>query len=74
MAHWIKDLLKEAGVNTDMFKAHSVRGVSTSAVLKKGVHLNDIFNMADWSKESTFKRFYCWAAQEDTFASKVLSN
>ena len=74
MAHWIKDLLKEAGVNTDVFKAHSVRGASTSAALKKGVHLNDILNTADWSKESTFKRFYCRTAQENTFASKVLSN
>ena len=74
MAHWIKGLLKEARVNTNVFKAHSARGASTSAVLKKGVHLIDILNMADWSKELNFKRFYCRAAQEDTFASKVLSN
>ena len=73
MAHWIKDLLKEAGVDTEVFKAHSVRGASTSAALKKGVHLSDILDMADWSRESTFKRFYCRSSQEDTFASRVLS-
>jgi len=27
LAHWIKDLLKEAGVDTEVFKAHSVRGL-----------------------------------------------
>jgi len=41
MVHWIKDLLlKEARVDTEVFKAHSVRGASTLAALKKGVHLS----------------------------------
>lgn len=73
MAHWIKDLLKEAGVDTEVFKVHSVRGASTSAALKKGVHLSDILNTADWSKESTFKKFYYRSNQEDSFSSRVLS-
>ena len=33
IAHWIKDLLAEAGVDTKVFKAHSVRGASTSAAV-----------------------------------------
>ena len=37
IAHWIKDLLTEAGVNTAVFKAYSVRGASTSAAVAKGV-------------------------------------
>ena len=53
MAHWVKDLLKAAGVDTNVFKAHSVRGASTLAALKKGVHLKDIL----WSNESTFRGF-----------------
>ena len=36
IAHWIKDLLSDAGVNTDVFKAHSVRGASTSAAMNVG--------------------------------------
>ena len=31
IAHWIKDTLRKAGVDTNTFKAHSVRGASTSA-------------------------------------------
>ena len=53
MGHWIKDLMKEAGVNIDVFKAHFVRGGSTLAALRKGVQLSDILNAADWSREST---------------------
>jgi len=33
LAHWIKDLLKKPGVNTNVFKVHSVRGATTSAAL-----------------------------------------
>ena len=59
LAHWVKDLLKEARVDTEIFKAHSVRGASTSAALKKRLHIKDILDTANWSQESTFQKFYC---------------
>jgi len=31
IAHWIKDLLAKAGIDTGVFKAHSVRSASTTA-------------------------------------------
>jgi len=72
LAHWIKDLLKEAGVNTEVFKAHSVRGATTSAALDKGVHISDILSTADWSRESTFRSFYYRPLMdESTFAQRV---
>ena len=71
LAHWIKDLLGEAGVDKS-FGAHSVRGASTSAALNRGVPLSDILNTADWSKESTFRRFYYRAPVTSDYASKVL--
>ena len=55
IAHWIKDILEEAGVDTGTFKAHSVRGAATSAALAKGVSIEEILRTADWS---TFRRFY----------------
>ena len=58
IAHWVKDRLSEAEVDTSWFKAHSVRGAVTSAALNKGVTLGDILQVADWSSDSTFRRFY----------------
>ena len=58
IAHWVKDRLSEAGVDTSRFKAHSVRGAVTSAALNKGVTLGYILQVADWSSGSTFRRFY----------------
>jgi len=74
LAHWIKDLLKEAGVNTDVFKAHSVRGATTSAALDKGVLISDILSTADWSRESTFRNFYYRPSTANTFAQRVLGS
>jgi len=72
LAHWIKDLLKAAGIDTKVFKAHSVRGASTSAAMDKGVPLSDILSTADWSRDTTFKRFYYRPSMDDTFATNVL--
>ena len=73
IAHWIKDLLTEAGVNTAVFKAHSVRGASTSAAVAKGVSIQDVLKTADWSKEPTFRKFYYRPSENRSFASKLLS-
>ena len=73
IAHWIKDFLSEAGVDTTIFKAHSVRGASTSAALTKGVSIQDILHTADWSSDSTFRRFYYRPAKENVFAHKLLT-
>ena len=58
IAHWVKDRLSEVGVDNSRFKAHSVRGAVTSAALNKGITLGDILQVADWSSDSTFRRFY----------------
>lgn len=54
IAHWIKDTLRMAGVDTNTFKAHLVRGSSTSAAVGNGLHIADVLKTADWSRESTF--------------------
>ena len=74
LAHRIKDLLKESGVNTNVFKAHSVRGATTSAALDKGAQISVILNTANWSQESTFRRFYYCNSTKDTFAQRALHN
>ncbi len=49
-----------AGVDTTVFRAHSVRGASTSAARDRGMPMQDILATADWSREreSTFRKFY----------------
>ena len=59
-------------INTVVYSAHSTRGASTTAAVKQGVSIADILKTADWSKESTFKRFYYRPENDASFAHKVL--
>ena len=54
-----------------MFKAHSTRAASTSTVKAQAVSMADIVNMAGWSRQSTFKRFYYKSIQNDNYARAV---
>ena len=64
ISRWIKTVLSGAGIDTSIFKAHSVRGAATSAAYNKGVPVENILKLANyWSNESTFRRFYLRSAE-----------
>ena len=62
-------------MDTNTFKAHSVRGASTSAAINKGLHITDVMETADRSRESTFQQFYYRSvpSAEKNFAHMVLN-
>ena len=60
----IKITLGKSGIDTDVFKGHSTRAASTSAV-KRDVDLHTIMRTAGWSRASTFARFYNKSPIED---------
>ena len=47
LARWLRSLLKASGVNSHIFKAHSVRGAATTAAANSNVPLSEILKMAD---------------------------
>ena len=66
-------MLTKSGINTDIFKAHSVRGAAVSAAAKEGVTTNEILRAADWSSKTVFRKFYYRSETKDTFGAVVLS-
>lgn len=58
LARWIKTVLAMAGIDTEVFTAHSTRAASTSAASHAGVPISTILEAAGWSQECTFARFY----------------
>ena len=72
IARWIKTALSKAGVDTTIFKAHSVRGAATSAAAEAGVSIPEILEAADWSNRSTFERFYYRPQSKTCFGPTVL--
>ena len=73
IARWLKEVLQQAGIDVEEFKAHSCRGAATSTARQAGVAVKDIMETADWSRESTFTKFYYRTAKANPMASVVLS-
>ena len=72
LGRWLHTLLKDSGVNTSIFKAHSVHGASTTAAANYSIPLSEILRMADWSSSSTFEKFYYKPVYSSEFAHAVL--
>jgi site-specific recombinase XerD len=54
----VLEIMKEAGINTSIFKSHSVRGAAATKALEKGMPLEDVLLTGRWSSVSVFKKFY----------------
>lgn len=77
IAGWLVELMRLAGIDISEFRAHSVRGASTSKAKAKGLSCKEIMEIAKWRKESTFRRHYlrevaCDKQAQDSFQAIVL--
>ena len=72
VARWLKVVMSKAGIDIERFKAHSVRGASTSKASKLGLSTQQIIERANWSKATTFFRFYHREVATDQFQERVL--
>ncbi|XP_021365911.1 uncharacterized protein LOC110458506 [Mizuhopecten yessoensis] len=59
IANWIKLVLKKSGIDTSVYKPHSTRSASMTAAKAAHVPISTILQTAGWSKECTFRKFYC---------------
>ena len=58
ISRWLKTLILDSGIDTEVFKGHSTRSASTSKAFRCGMSTKEIMDQANWSKESTFTRFF----------------
>ena len=58
IARWVKDVMREAGLDIKKFTPHSIRAASTSAAMRNGIPIDSILATAGWTKESTFRKYY----------------
>ena len=70
LGHWLRTFMKAAGIDSQIFKAHSVRGASMTAAAF--LPFSTIVAVADWSSRSTFRTFYYKLLFNSDFAMGVL--
>ena len=66
-ARWVKEILKNSGIDTSVFKPHSTRSASTSKALASGVPIDVILKHGNWSQISTFYRYYQKEIEEQQY-------
>ena len=72
ISRWVKEVMKEAGLDVTIFTPHSVRAASTSAALRANLPIDTILSTAGWSKENTFRRYYNKPVVRPDFGTAVL--
>jgi hypothetical protein len=70
---WILIVLTNAGIDTSVYKAHSLRHAVTSKANSIGIPLSDILNKAGWTGSTMFEKFYKTPVLDnDLFSDKLL--
>ena len=58
ISRWLKRVMFEAGIDTEIYKSHSTRSASVSKAKSKFVPADFILKVAGWSSNHCFKKFY----------------
>ena len=57
--NWVKDILRDCGINLDQFSPGSVRGASSSSASAFGATLDEILEAGGWSTKHVWQKWYC---------------
>ena len=58
VAHWLKNVMKDAGIDVSIFKGHLVHLASSSKTVAQGFSVREIMDRVNWSGASPFRTFY----------------
>lgn len=58
LSRWLKTVLREAGIDTNIFKGHSTRAAASSNLFRKDEKIEAIMGRAGWKNCETFFKFY----------------
>lgn len=73
LSRWLKSSLKEAGIDTDQFSAHSFRGSGLSHAFTHGASIKDIVVAGSWTNTETFRLHY-FAPNTRSEVGKIILN
>ena len=75
ISEWIKEVIKQSGINVEHFKAHSTKSASSYKVQISGLPVEQILKRGNWLSKSTWQKYYNKNIEEDeTFEQAVFEN
>ena len=72
ISRWVKETLKLAGMNTEIFSSHSTRSAAASKAKSLGLSMAEINRAAGWSNSRTFAHHYNKPIIDVNFSTTVL--
>ena len=73
ISNWIRETLKDSGIDLSIFSPHSTRSASTSAVSKK-LPIDTILRTAGWKSDCVFRKHYKRPISNDSsFSCSILA-
>lgn len=70
IGRWLKTVMKQAGIDVNIFKPHSTRAAPTSTAYAMRIPVDTIIRTVGWSKKSVFRKFYKKPVSLDVQMSK----
>ena len=71
----MKSVMNNAGIDVSMFRPHSTRAASSSAVHAMHIPISTILRTVGWSKDCVFRKYYNKPVVMDTsYSTKLLDN
>ena len=70
LARWVKEVMGNSGIDTEIFKPHTTRVASNSAAYKLGMPLQEVLKREQWSNAGTFFT-YCSREIEDSLDLEI---
>ena len=67
LSRWCVTVMKESGINANIFSSHSTRSAWTSKCKILGLSFKETAKSAGWSNEKTFAKFYDMSIWENFF-------
>ena len=58
LVRWVKEVIRNSGIDAEIFKPHSTRVASNSAAYKLGMPLQEVLKRGQWSNAGTFFTYY----------------
>ena len=58
LARWVKEVMENSGIDTEIFKSHSTWVASNSTAYKLGMPLQEVLKKGQWSNVGTFFTYY----------------
>ena len=69
---WIKEVLRDAGINMNTYSSHSSRAAATSYGFEKGTRITKILDAAGWSHARTFASYYRKSIVSETLGTSMI--